>query len=290
MSFHRRRMGAIMLAAALAVAPLPAQQPPANPAAFHGLDPKNIDRAVNPASDFYRFADGGWLAANPVPAEYSRWGSFNELLEKNMRDLHSILEEAAANAGGPRTPNVQKIGDFYASAMDSDVAEREGVKPLADEFSRIAVIASPSDIPAAVAHLHIGLANPVFSFYVNQDAKNSKEVIAQIHQGGLGLPDRDYYTKEDDHSRELRSQYLGHVQKLLELAGEDATTAAADAKTVMAIETRLANASMTRVEQRDPNATYHRMSLSDLGDLAPGFELKSYFAAIGKSSPGPINV
>ena len=290
MCFHRRRMGAIMLAATLAVAPLLAQQPPASPATFHGLDPKNIDRAVNPASDFYKFADGGWIAANPVPAEYSRWGSFNELLEKNMRDLHLILDEAAANTSASRTANAQKIGDFYASAMDSDAAEREGTKPLADELSRIATIASPSDIPAAVAHLHVCLANPLFGFYVNQDAKNSREVIAQIRQGGLGLPDRDYYTKEDDHSREIRSQYLGHIQKLLELVGDDAATAAANAKTVMAIETRLANASMTRVEQRDPNATYHRMTVSDLSDIAPGFGWKSYFSAIGKSSPGPINV
>ncbi|HMK38053.1 MAG TPA: M13 family metallopeptidase, partial [Bacteroidota bacterium] len=205
-------------------------------------------------------------------------------------DLRSILEEAAANTSPSRTANVQKIGDFYASAMDSASAEREGTRPLADEFSRISAIASTTDLAAEVARLHVFFANPLFRFYVNQDAKNSKEVIAQIRQGGLGLPDRDYYTKEDDHSREIRSQYLGHIQKLLELAGDDAATAAANAKSVMAIETRLANASMTRVEQRDPNATYHRMSVSDLGDLAPGFEWKAYFMAIGKSSPGPVNV
>ncbi len=290
MFFHRRRMGAIFLAAALSAAPTLAQQPPANPATFHGIDPKNIDKSVSPASDFYKFADGGWLAANPVPAEYARWGSFNELIEKNMRDLHSILDEASANTGGNRSANVQKIGDFYASAMDSVAAEREGVKPLADEFSRIAALASPSDVPAEVARLHMYLANPVFIFYVNQDPKNSTQVIAQVRQGGLGLPDRDYYTKDDDHSREIRSQYLAHVQKMLELAGDDAAGAAAEAKTVMAMETRLAKASMTRTEQRDPNATYHRMSVSDLSDLAPGFGWKSYFSAIGKSSPGQINV
>jgi putative endopeptidase len=279
-----------MLAAVVAAVPLLAQQPPASPATVHGIDPKNIDKSVNPANDFYKFAAGGWLAANPVPAEYSRWGSFNELLEKNMRDLHSILEESSANTARTRTANVQKIGDFYASAMDSESAEREGVKPLADEFGRIAALTSPSEIPAEVAHLHVYLANPVFNFYVNQDAKSSSEVIAQIRQGGLGLPDRDYYTKDDDHSREIRTQYLAHIQKLLELAGDDPATAAASAKTVMAIETRLAQASMTRVEQRDPNATYHRMSLGDLSDLAPGFGWTAYFAAIGKPGPGPINV
>jgi putative endopeptidase len=288
--FHRRRTGAFMLATLLAATPVLAQQPPANPPSIHGIDPKNIDKQVSPAADFYKFADGGWLAANPVPAEYSRWGSFNELLEKNMSDLHSILEEAAANSTGTRTANVQKIGDFYASAMDSNAAEREGITPLADEFSRIAAIASPSDLPAEIAHLHGVLANPLFGFFVNQDAKNSTQVIAQVRQGGLGLPDRDYYTKEDDHSREIREQYLAYVQKILELSGDDPATAAASAKTVMAIETRLAKASMTRVEQRDPDATYHRMSVSDLSDLAPGFGWKAYFTAIGKSNPGPINV
>lgn len=288
--FHRRRMGAVMLSAALAAAPLLAQQPPANPASIHGIDPRNIDRTVNPASDFYKFAAGGWLAANPIPAEYSRWGSFNELIEKNMRDLHTILEEASAATGGNRTANMQKIGDFYASAMDSAAAEREGIKPLADEFSRIAGMTSAADLPAEVAHLHVYVANPVFTFYVNQDAKNSNQMIAQLRQGGLGLPDRDYYTNDDEHSREIRSQYIAHIQKLLELAGDDAATAAAGAQTVMAIETRLAKASMTRVERRDPNATYHRMTVSDLSDLAPGFGWKSYFTAIGKPGPGSLNV
>ncbi len=289
MSIHRRHAGAVLIAAAFAFVPLLAQQRPADPDTYHGIDPRNIDKTVSPASDFYKFAEGGWLAANPVPAEYARWGSFNELFEKNMRDLHAILDAAAA-PGGIRTASVQRIGDFYASAMDSEAAEREGVSPLADEFGRIAAITSVSGLPAEVAHLHVTLANPVFGFYVNQDEKNSSQEIAQVRQGGLGLPDRDYYTKDDDHSRDIRAQYLLHVQKLLELAGDDAATAAANAKTVMAIETRLAKASMTRVEQRDPNATYHRMSLGELSDLAPGFGWKAYFTAIGKSAPGPINV
>ena len=288
--YHWRRPGALLLIAACIAAPLLAQQPPPNPPVTHGIDPLNIDKSVSPSVDFYKFADGGWIAANPVPPEYSRWGSFNELMEKNLRDLHTILEDAAASNGAPRTANVQKLGDFYASAMDSAAAEQEGIKPLADEFAMIAALSSAADIPAEVAHLHIVLANPLFGFYVNQDAKNSSMMIAQIHQGGLGLPDRDYYTKDDEHSRQIRDEYVKHVQKIFELAGDDPATAAAGANTVMAIETRLAKASMTRVERRDPNATYHRMSLGDLKDLAPGFGWSSYFSAIGKSSPGPINV
>jgi len=289
MRLHLSRPVAVLVAAALSAVPVLAQQPPANPDTFRGIDPHNIDKTVSPASDFYKYADGGWLAANPVPAEYARWGSFNELVEKNDRDLHAILDAAAA-PGGTKTANVQKIGDFYASAMDSEAAEREGVSPLADEFSRIAALTSVSGLPAEVARLHITLGSPVFRFFVNQDEKNSSQEIAQIRQGGLGLPDRDYYTKDDDHSREIRAQYLAHVQKLLELAGDSPAAAAANAKTVMDIETRLARASMTRVEQRDPNATYHRMSLGDLSDLAPGFGWQAYFAAIGRPAPGPVNV
>ncbi|HUI65135.1 MAG TPA: M13 family metallopeptidase [Bacteroidota bacterium] len=287
---HRRRPGVLLLLAACIAAPLTAQQPASSSASSHGIDPANIDKSVNPAVDFYKYAEGGWMAANPVPPEYSRWGSFNELLEKNMRDLHAVLEDAAASTGAPKTATLQKLGDFYASAMDSVAAEQEGIKPLADEFARISALNTPADLPAEIAHLHIGIANPLFGFFVNQDEKNSTMMIAQISQGGLGLPDRDYYTKEDDHSRQIRDEYVKHVEKIFELAGDDPATAAAGAKTVMAIETRLAKASMTRVERRDPNATYHRMTLGDLRDLAPGFGWSSYFTTIGKSSPGPINV
>jgi putative endopeptidase len=280
----------VSLTVVLAFSFLTAQAPAPSTPTHHGLDPVNLDKSVQPTQNFYRFSNGGWLAANPIPAEYARWGSFGELTEKNFRDLRTILDEASRNSAAPKGSNAQKVGDFFASAMDSAAAENEGMQVLTPELSRIAAAASTADLVAIVAHLHAALANPVFQFFVGQDAKSSTEVIAQLHQGGLGLPDRDYYTKDDEKSKEIRKEYLAHVQKMLQLAGDDAATAEAAAKTVLAIETRLANASMTRVQRRDPNATYHRMSVGDLADLAPGFDWKAYFAAIGRPQPGPVNV
>jgi putative endopeptidase len=256
----------------------------------HSLDPANLDKGVSPTQNFYLFANGGWLAANPIPAEYARWGSFSELAERNLKDLRDVLDDAARSAAAPKGSIAQKVGDFYASAMDSAAGEQSGAQPLAPEFARIAAASSPSDIAGIIAHQHVALGNPLFFFFVNQDARNSTEVIAQIAQGGLGLPDRDYYTKEDDKSKEIRKEYLAHIQKMFQLLGDDPAAAGAEANTVMAMETRLANASMTRVQRRDPNATYHRMTAGELADLAPGFDWKSYLTGIGKSQPGPINV
>ena len=287
---HGRRLGLVFLTVVLAFSVLFAQTPIPSGATHHGLDPVNLDRSVPPTQNFYKFSNGGWLVSNPIPPEYARWGSFSELNEKNLRDLRAILDEASRGTSAPKGSSAQKVGDFYATAMDSVAAENEGIKPLASEFARIAAAASPADIVAIVARQHTLVANPVFQFFVDQDAKNSTEVIAQIQQGGLGLPDRDYYTKEDDKSKEIRKEYVAHVQTMLQLLGDDPAAAEAAAKTVMAFETRLANASMTRVQQRDPNATYHRMSLGELADLTPGFDWNAYFAGIGKAKPGPVNV
>jgi putative endopeptidase len=277
----------VLIFASCTLAAQPSVPPPT---AVHGFDMKNLDKTVDPTKDFYRYAIGGWLAANPIPPEYSRWGSFNELNEKNLRDLREIMDEAAAQKDAPKGSAAQKVGDFYASAMDSVRREEEGVQPLNDEFGRIASIKGPADLVAVVAHQHVVIANPVFQFYSDQDAKNANIVIAQLQQGGLGLPDRDYYTKEDDKSKEIRRHYLEHVGKMFALLGDDTTAAAKHANTVMAIETRFAKASMTLVEQRDPNATYNRMTLEELAARAPGFDWREYFKGIGESEPGPINV
>ena len=283
-------LGALVLAFFLLAGTLSAQQPPVKTPDSRTLDPKDLDKAVSPTQDFYKFAEGGWLAANPCPPEFSRWGSFNELIDKNWQNLHAMLEEIQVSGNPTHNATVQRVSDFYASAMDSGAAERDGAKPMAPEFERIAALSSTADLPGELAHLHVSVANPVFRFYVQQDAKNSTSVIAQISQGGLGLPDRDYYTKDDERSKEIRKEYLAHVQKMFELLGDNAQAAGANAKTVMDFETRLAKASMTRVQRRDPEATYHRMSIGDLSDLTPAFAWKAYFAGIGKESPGPINV
>jgi putative endopeptidase len=288
--FNGRRLGALIPAVAIAFGALIAQQPAPSTSLSRSLDPKNLDKTVNPTQDFYTFANGGWLSSNPIPPEFARWGSFNELNEKNLRDLRAILDEAAANTAAPKGSIAQKIGDFYASAMDSVAAERDGVKPLADEFAKIAAIASTADLINVVAHQHIYIANPMFQFFVDQDAKKTTDMIAQIVQGGIGLPDRDYYTKDDDRSKEIRKEYVAHVQKIFQLLGDDAAAAEAAAKAVMAIETRLAQASMTLVQRRDPNATYNKMTLAGLNATAPGFDWNRYFAGIGKADPGSIDV
>jgi putative endopeptidase len=256
----------------------------------NALDSKNLDRSVSPEKDFYRFANGGWISSNPIPAEYSRWGSFNELTEKNLKDLRTILDGTLANPNAPKGSIAQKVGDFYASAMDSAAIEAAGLTPIKDELNRIDAIRTTDDLVSVVAHQHVYFANPIFQFYVDQDAKNPEVMMAALQQGGIGLPDRDYYTKEDDKSKEIRAAYLTHLQNMFQLLGDDAAAAKANAATVMALETRLAKASMTRVEQRDPNATYNKMTVQELAASAPGFDWKRYFAGIGKASPGPINV
>jgi putative endopeptidase len=292
MIIHRPILHVIAIAVlvpAFVVRAQPSASSPESPFS-RSIDPKNIDRTVSPTQDFYRFANGGWLAANPVPPEYARWGSFNELNEKNLADLRTILEAAAANTSAPHGSIDQKVGDFYASAMDSVTAEREGVRPIAEEFARVERIQSISDVAAEIAHQHLGLGNPLFEVGAAQDAKNAAVVITQLYQGGLGLPDRDYYTKEDDKSKQIRQEYLDHMTRMFTIAGDDSSSALMEAKAVMAIETRLAKASMTRVQRRDPEATYHKMSLAELIDIAPKFDWRTYFTSIGLSSTGPINV
>jgi putative endopeptidase len=246
----------------------------------HSLDVSSIDRSCPPCQDLYKYADGGWLAKNPVPPAYPSWGRFSELQERNREALHQILERAA-KANARQGSNEQKIGDFYASCMDEAQVEAAGIKPLAPELARIEQLKDVSELEGEVAHLQSLQVDALFSFGSTQDEKNSSQVIGGAEQGGLGLPDRDYYTKTDDKSKRLREQYVEHVAKMFELMGDDTATAARQAKTVMRIETSLAEASMTRVERRDPEKTYHKMGRSELAALTPSFAWPAYFHALG---------
>lgn len=255
------------------------------------FDLKNMDRSVKPSDDFYTFANGAWLKKNPIPAEESRWGSFNELLEKNTAALRIVTERAAKeSAGSAAAPEMQKVGDYYASGMDEKAIEAAKAKPLADEFKRIDDIKDRDGLLEAIAHLHTMGVGAFFGFTSGQDDKNSTMVIAQAYQGGLGLPDRDYYTKDDDASKTLRDGYVAHVTKMLTLAGEPQKKAADDAKKVLALETSLAKPARTRVELRDPQKNYNKMTAAELQELMPDFKWTDYFTAIQLAEPGDINV
>nr|MBA3607816.1 hypothetical protein [Chthoniobacterales bacterium] len=242
------------------------------------IDPKNIDTSVKPQDDFYEFANGHWLKNNPIPPEYSRWGSFNELIEKNNEALHEIAEKAAAApADNPGQPDAKKaastevrmVGDFYASGMNEAQINSARLLPLKGELKRIDAISDLSALSKEIGRLHSLGIGAFFGFTSAQDDKDSTMVIAQAFQGGLGLPDRDYYTKEDDASKKLREQYVAHITRMLSILGDkpDVATAA----TVMKIETALAKPARTRVELRDPQKNYNKMSVAELEKLMPDF-------------------
>lgn len=258
--------------------------------AAHGLDISNMDKTCKPCDDFFHYADGGWMARNPVPPAYPRWGTFNELQEKNREVLRQILEAAAANKQAQPGSNEQKIGDFYSSCMDEPKVEAEGVKPLQPELDRIAQIASVRQLQSEVARLQGMGVNTLFRFGSAQDRKDSTQVIGFAAQGGLGLPDRDYYTKVDGKSKAIREQYTAHVARMLELSGDAPAAAAVEAQTVLNIETKLAQASMKRVELRDPDATYHKMDVAQLKELTPDISWPEYFQEIGAPPVQSVNV
>src|SRR5579885_304032 len=223
------------------------------------LDPRNMDASVKPQDDFYLYANGGWLKSNPVPPDYSRWSSFDELSEKNLNALHKIAEKAASTKSSADTaPETQKVGDFYASGMDQKTIDAKRIAPLAEELRRIDAIKNRADLLKAIAHLHSVGVDALFRFGAGQDAKDSNREIAQAHQGGLGLPDRDYYLKTDEDSKKKRAAYVDHIKKMLTLLGEPARQAAEDAQKIMRLETSLARASRTRVELRDPQKNYNK--------------------------------
>jgi putative endopeptidase len=255
-----------------------------------GVDPKNMDLSVKPCDDFFRYANGAWLKANPIPADQTIWGGFSELGERNRNVLHDILEEASKSKA-PKGSLKQKVGDFYASGMDEAAIEKAGLKPLEADLKRIAALKDDKDVAKLLAEgRRIGLGGS-FGFFVGQDPKESTRYIGQLNQGGLGLPDRDYYTKDDAKSKELREKYVAHLTKMFELMGDATDAAKKNADTVMALETRLAKASMTRVEMRDPNKVYNKMNLAKLEELAPNFSWKSYFGAMGVADKlGDLNV
>ena len=259
---------------------------PTKPAS--ALDVTALDKTADPCVDFYQFSCGGWMKNNPIPADQASWGRFNELVERNRLVLRKILEQAAVAA--KRSPNEQKIGDYYASCMDETGINKKGVAVLKPEFDRINALQDKSELPALIAHLHGEGINVLFGLGSGADFKNAKLNIAQADQAGLSLPDRDYYLKEDAKSEEIRKGYVEHVTKMFRLLGDAPKTAALEAAAVMNIETALAKGSMDRVERREPEKIYHKLTTDEWQALSPSFSMSRYVAALQTPSFTSLNV
>jgi predicted metalloendopeptidase len=255
----------------------------------HGFDPNAMDKTADPCNDFFQYACGGWIAKNPIPAEYPDWDRFSELYEVNLAILHNILDKAAV-ADHKRSPEEQKIGDYYASCMEEAAVEQKGASVLKPQLDHIAAMKSKNEMAEQVAHLQNYGIPSLLRFNSQQDFKNAESMIAEFDQGGLGLPDRDYYVKDEADKKEKREKYQLHVQKMFQLLGDSPTAAADEAKVVMAIETDLAKASQDRTFRRDPNNVYHKMSKAEFLKLSPNFNWQQYWTLMKVPQFSEVNV
>src|SRR5260221_234315 len=264
-----------------------ASEPSAGGVALHS---EGMARSVNPLQDFYLYANGQFLRDNPVPPAYSAWGQFQILDQKNQDFIHQLLQSAAADRSARRGSELRKIGDFFASGMDEAAVEKAGIAPLKAEFARIAAIDSPAELSAALAHLQLIGVDAAFGMGQMQDYADSTQVIAVVGQGGLGLPDRDYYLKDDAKFAAIRKGYEEHIARMFVLLGDSASAAAEEAHAVMALETRLATVSMPTENQRDPHAIYNVRDLAALAQQAPAINWPRYLAVSGVPQVTSLNV
>jgi len=274
------------LGLALAIAPAAALAQTAPPPAAPGIDAAAMDPKANPCQDFFAYACGGWMARNEIPADKPGWGRFHELAERNLERQREILEAAAAGRAGPEDLFGAKTGDFYAACMDEVGVERTGLADLRTEWKRIDAVKRPADVAAAVGRLHRAGIPALFGLRSGQDHKDSTRVVAWVWQGGLSLPDRDYYLKEDEKSVQVRKDYLAYAERMLGLAGLPSPRARREAKAVFALEKAMAESHWTRVELREPERLYHPLDRAALQRATPRFGWGAYLAAVGAPDLG----
>jgi putative endopeptidase len=262
-----------------------------SPAISRAIDRANMDTTCTACQDFYEYANGGWQSRATIPAAYAVWGSFQQLSDKNEAVVHEILDDAAKRAPTAKPgSNLWKVGTFYGACMDSARVETLGRTPLQPTLDAIAAVSTREQLADSFGDLDRRAGLAPFGIGAAQDPKSSADVIAQAGQGGLGMPERDYYLRNDDKSKALRDRYLEHVTRTLVLIGESEADAKSDAARVMALETRLAGGSMPRVAMRDPNAVYHKMSLAEFQALAPHVNMTRYLEAVGAKGVTVVNV
>ncbi|HEX2202357.1 MAG TPA: M13 family metallopeptidase [Longimicrobium sp.] len=277
------------LAAGLLLAPAPALA--AQAPAAGGLDPADLDTTCRACENFYRFANGGWIDRNPVPAARSVWSGYDEARERTRGVLRTLLDEAAAHAAaGTGEPTARKVGTLYAACMDSAGRTARGAAPLRPYLARIAAVRDRAGLQDEIARLQGDDVGVLWYFYAGTDPRAARRTTASLWQGGLSLPSRDHYLDDDSATRALRARFAGDVAAMLVLAGEDAASAAAQARAVLALETELARASMTPEETRDPQATYNRMTAAELGRRMPHWDWPRYMAAFGVPASEPVIV
>jgi len=260
-------------------------QKPAEPA----INVADMDTKADPGQDFDAYANNGWKKLNPLPADRARFGTFDKLAEVAEKQLNELVKETAATKNQPGSI-ADKTATLFNLGMDTVKIGKQGITTLKPYFEEVEKLATMDDVEIEIAKFHTYGFSPLFGFYGSTDAKNSSMVIAQLTQAGIGMPDRDYYLNDDERSKDLRAKYLVYVEKMFKLIGDDDATAKKNTETVMSLETRLAKASMTRLEQRDPNKTYNKTTTKGLIELSPSFNWNRYFVSQGVGDPGEINL